>query len=44
MHCSLNMKLMQENLDEAREQKKKKEKLYVMIGFFLGLILAVLFS
>lgn len=44
MHCSLNMKLMQENLDDAREQKKKKEKLYVMIGFFIGLILAVLFS
>lgn len=44
MHCKLNLKLMQENLDDAREEKKKKERLYIMLGFFIGMLLAVLFS
>ena len=43
-HCALHTELMNTYLENAREEKKKKAKLYVMLGLLSGIAAALLFS
>lgn len=42
-HCKLAADLMDERLTAAREEKKNKSKLYMMLGLFLGIGIVLLF-
>ena len=42
-HCKLAASLMDERLTAAREEKKNKSKLYMMLGLFLGIAIVLLF-
>lgn len=35
-HCEVTAKLLEEQIEQAREEKKKKSKLFSMLGLFFG--------
>ena len=41
-NCKLNIEFINEHLKNAREEKKKKSKLYLMLGVFGGVSLSLL--
>ena len=41
-HCSLNAQLINTSLENAREEKLRKSKLYIMLGLFGGIALALI--
>ena len=41
-HCELNIKLMNEILDSANENKQKKGRIYIMLGVFSGIAITLL--
>ena len=41
-HCKLYIQLILARLENAREEKSKKSKLYLMLGVFFGLAVALL--
>lgn len=43
-HCQLYLGFISESLTHAREEKQKKEKLYLMLGLFGGISAALLLS
>lgn len=40
-HCKLNMELANTYLKSAREEKERKSKLFLMLGLFLGVAIAL---
>ena len=40
-HCRLNIKLMNDVLDSAIEDKKKKGRIYIMLGLFSGVAIVL---
>ena len=43
-HCQMHRELMQTHLDSAREEKQKKGRLYIMLGLFGGIGVALLIA
>lgn len=43
-NCELNISLINERLRDAREEKRKKSRLYIMLGVFCGISLSLVFS
>ncbi len=43
-NCELNISLVSERLKDAREEKRKKSRLYIMLGIFCGISLSLVFS
>ena len=41
-HCEVTAKLLEEQIEQAREEKKKKSKLFSMLGLFFGTGVALL--
>lgn len=41
-HCKLNIKLMNEILELAKENKQKKGRIYIMLGAFSGIAIALM--
>ena len=42
-HCEMHITFLTQRLEEAQENKKKKSKLYFMLGLFLGIGSTLLF-
>ena len=43
-NCKLNIDMANTYLESAREEKKRKSKLYLMLGLFIGIAIALLIS
>ena len=41
-HCEVTAKLLEEQIEQAREEKKKKSKLFSMLGLCFGTGIALL--
>lgn len=41
-HCEVTTKLLEEQIEQARDEKKKKSKLFSMLGLFFGTGVALL--
>lgn len=41
-HCKLNIKLMNKTLELAKENKQKKGRIYIMLGSFSGIAIALM--